>query len=128
MKFNTQFIWAIAFLLYLAALAWLCFGSFTPGPDVPREWMGLQLDKCVHFLMFMPFPVLGTLAFHNHSWWRTLCWVTLSANIIATIFERFQTRINPERFTDPADMNANLLGITTGLLLMVIIGLAAKKK
>ena len=54
MKFNTQFIWAIAFLLYIAALAWLCFGSFTPGPDVPREWMGLQLDKCVHFLMFMP--------------------------------------------------------------------------
>ena len=54
--------------------------------------------------------------------------MTLSANVIATIFERFQTRINPERFTDPADLNANLLGITTGLLLMVIIGLAAKKK
>ncbi|MBR0255721.1 MAG: VanZ family protein [Bacteroidales bacterium] len=128
MKFNTRIIWAIVFLLYVAAVAWLCFGNFSPSPDMPRELFGIPIDKCVHFLMFFPFPVLGTLAFRERSWWRTLCWMTLAANVIAALFETFQTRINPERFTDPADLNANLLGITTGLLLMAVIGLFSQKK
>ena len=128
MKVNTRIIWALVFLLYIAAVAWLCFGSFNPGPDIPREIFGIPIDKCVHFLMFLPFPVLGTLAFRERSWWRTLCWMTLAANLIATLFETFQTRINPERCTDPADLNANLLGITTGLLIMALIGLISKKK
>ena len=128
MRFNTRIIWTLVFLLYVAAVAWLCFGSFSPSPDMPREILSIPVDKCVHFLMFMPFPVLGTLAFREHSWWRTLCWMTLIANIIATLFESLQTRINPERFTDPKDLNANLLGITTGLLLMALIGLFSNKK
>ena len=118
----------LLFLAYVACLAWLCFGNFEPDPKIPRTLLGIPIDKCVHFLMFLPFPVLGTLAFRERSWWRTLCWMTLAANLIATLFETFQTRINPERCTDPADLNANLLGITTGLLIMALIGLISKKK
>ena len=128
MRIFTRILKILLFLAYVGLVAWLCFGNIKPDPDLPRSIFGIPADKVAHFLMFLPAPLLGTLAFDFRSWWRTLCWVTLSANVIATIFERFQTRINPERFTDPADLNANLLGITTGLLLMVIIGLAAKKK
>ena len=128
MKTASRIGWVAAFLLYVAAIAWLCFGSFSPNPDLPRQFLGIPADKCVHFLMFFPFPILSTLAFQRQSWWRTLCWITLVANLIATLFEMLQSRINPERCTDPADLNANLLGITAGLLVMVLIGLFTRKK
>ena len=128
MKLNLRALWAVSFVLYVAAIAWLCFGNFQTNPDLPKDLFGIPLDKCVHFLMFLPFPVLGTFAFYNHSWWRTLYWMTLMSNIIATLFETFQTRINPTRFTDPTDLNANLLGITAGLLITALIGLFTKKK
>ena len=120
--------WITVFLLYVAALAWLCFGNFKPNEDIPRFILGIPIDKCVHFMMFLPFPILGTITFREQSWWRTLCWTTLAANLIAIIFESQQTRINPTRCTDPADLNANLAGIALGMLIMAIIGLLTKKK
>ena len=128
MKTAARIGWIVVFLLYIAAIAWLCFGSFSPSPDMPRQFLGIPADKCAHFLMFFPFPILSTLAFQRRSWWRTLCCITLAANLIATLFEMLQSRINPERCTDPADLNANLLGITAGLLVMVLIGLFTQKK
>ena len=128
MKQAARIGWIILFVLYVATVAWLCFGNFTPDADMPRELWGLPIDKCVHFMMFLPFPVLATIAFQKDSWWRTLSWTTLVAMVIAFAFENLQSRINPWRCTDPADLNANILGITTGLLIMVLIGLFGKKK
>ena len=128
MKQTARICWIVTFLLYIAAVAWLCFGNFKPDQDMPRTLLGIPIDKCVHFTMFLPFPILGTIAFHNRSWWRTLCWTTLAANLIAIVFETQQSHINPTRHTDPADLNANLIGITIGLLIMIIIGLVARKK
>lgn len=121
-------LWVVLFVLYVGAVAFLCFGNVNPGPDMPRELFGIPLDKCVHFLMFLPFPILGTVALHGRSWWRTLCWTTLLANLTAFLFETQQHRINPYRFSDPSDLNANLLGITVGLLVTIIIGLSDHKK
>ena len=118
----------VLFLAYLGTVAWLCFGNFKPGPDIPRQVWNIPIDKVVHFLMFLPFPVLGTLAFEFHSWWRSLCLSTMLANGIAFLFEHLQSRITDTRITDPTDLNANLLGITAGLLIAVVIGLLARKK
>lgn len=118
----------ILFLLYLAAVAWLCFGSFKPSPKIPRSFMGYPIDKVIHFLMFLPFPVLGALAFDFRSWWRALSISTLMGNIIAFSFEHLQGRITKIRVTDPSDLNANFLGITVGIVIAVIIGLLARKK
>ena len=90
----------LLFMAYVGLVAWLCFGTFTPDPDIPRTIFGIPIDKCVHFAMFLPFPILGTLAFDFRSWWRTLCLSTLLANLMAFVFETFQTRINPARTTD----------------------------
>ena len=115
------------FLAYLALVAWLCFGTFKPGPDLPRSILGFPIDKCVHFAMFLPFPILGALAFDFRSWWRSLSVMTLAANLIAFLFEHLQSRITDTRVTDPTDLNANLLGITLGLLVAILIGLLRKK-
>ena len=118
----------VMFLAYVALVAWLCFGTFKPDSNVPRSILGIQIDKVVHFLMFLPFPILGTVALDFRSWWRTLSMTTLLANIIAFTFEQLQSRITTVRITDPTDLNANFLGITLGLLIAILIGLLAKKK
>lgn len=118
----------VVFLIYLAAVAWLCFGNFKPGPDIPRSLWGFPIDKCFHFVMFLPFPILGTLAFDFRSWWRALALSMLMANVVAFLFERLQSVLTSYRITDAKDLNANLLGITLGLLITIVIGLLAKKK
>ena len=118
----------VVFLAYLGLVAWLCFGNIKPDPDLPRSIFGIPADKVAHFLMFLPAPLLGTLAFDFRSWWRALALMTLLANVLAFSFEHLQSRITTFRITDPSDLNANLLGITVGLLLSVIIGLAARKR
>ena len=118
----------VVFLVYVALVAWLCFGTFKPGPDIPRSIWGIPIDKCLHFVMFLPFPILGTLAFDFRSWWRALAVSMLMANVVAFLFERLQSVITSHRITDARDLNANLLGITLGLLITIVIGLLAKKK
>lgn len=118
----------VVFLIYLAAVAWLCFCNFKPGPDIPRSLWGIPIDKCFHFVMFLPFPILGTLAFDFRSWWRALALSMLMANVVAFLFERLQSVLTSYRITDAKDLNANLLGITLGLLITIVIGLLAKKK
>ena len=120
--------WVVVFLVYVALVAWLYFATFESNSELPPSILGIPLDKCVHFLMFLPFPVLGTIAFCKNSWWRTLCWSTIAANIMAFVFESQQHYINPVRFSQAEDLNANILGITTGLLIMALIGLFTKKK
>ena len=121
-------VWIVVFLIYVAVLAYLYFATFESNSELPQVILGIPLDKCIHFLMFLPFPVLGTIAFCKNSWWRTLCWSTIAANIMAFVFESQQHYINPVRFSQAEDLNANILGITTGLLIMALIGLISKKK
>lgn len=127
-KYLNHITWTVVFLIYVAVIAWLYFATFESNSDLPPVIMGIPLDKCIHFLMFLPFPVLGTIAFQKQSWWRTLCWSTFAANIIAFVFESQQHNINPYRYTQAEDLNANLLGITAGLLIMALIGVIYKKK
>ena len=60
---KTRFFARLVLVLYIAALAWLCFGDFSDMKDVPREIFGFEMDKVVHFLMFFPFPFLVFFSF-----------------------------------------------------------------
>ena len=128
MRVFSRILKIILFLAYLGLVVWLCFGNFKPSPDLPRTILGFPIDKVVHFLMFLPLPVAGAIAFDFRSWWRTLALTTLLANVLAFSLENLQSRLTATRVTDPADLCANLLGITVGLLLAVVIGLAFRKR
>ena len=54
--------------------------------------------------------------------------MTILANLAAFTFEQLQSRITTVRVTDPTDLNANFLGISLGLLIAIIIGLAIRRK
>ena len=55
--------WKVMLVLYLGAVAYLCFASQDGLPKL-NEWkFPIPADKCVHFLMFLPWPILSCLAF-----------------------------------------------------------------
>lgn len=51
-----KIIYRTVLLLYLAAIAFLCFSEFKDLPDVQKSFLGIPTDKLVHFAMFFPFP------------------------------------------------------------------------
>ena len=120
-------IWIVLFVAYVLGVAWLCFTDSQSEMEFPDSLWDIPIDKCVHFLMFLPFPVLGTLSFDFRSWWRCLCIMTFVALVIAFVFEHLQSIITTTRVTDPADLNANVLGISTGLFVMMVWGLIRKR-
>ncbi|MBR4771845.1 MAG: VanZ family protein [Bacteroidales bacterium] len=127
-KRNYRALWVVLFVIYMAGLAWVYFSSGEVSFELPKDLFGIPFDKVVHYSMFLPFPVLFTLALNFRSWWRTLSISALLAVAIAFLFETLQSRITETRVTDPADLNANVLGIATGLAVMVIAGLIARKR
>src|SRR5574344_597112 len=57
----------ILFILYLAAVVVVCFGHFENLPDIEKKFLGIPMDKVIHFIMFLPFPILMGLSFHETS-------------------------------------------------------------
>jgi len=60
-------LFRVLFFLYIAAVLVLCFARFDNNPDIPRSFLGIPMDKLVHFLMFFPFPILAFLAFDQYT-------------------------------------------------------------
>ena len=61
------------FLIYLAAVAYCCFGSFDGIQQVSPSLLGIPTDKIIHFIMFFPcvtFPSTVTPTGHG----RPCCW------------------------------------------------------
>ena len=64
----------VLFVIYLAAVIWCCFGHFDDLPDVDKSLFGIPTDKIVHFIMFLPFPVLcfKSFSFLAGKQWRAI--------------------------------------------------------
>ncbi len=56
---------AIAFCLYLTAVALLCFMHGEDLPTLTGTWFGLPADKVAHFSMFFPFIPLAFFTFNS---------------------------------------------------------------
>ena len=62
---TVKLCWRLLALLYLGAVAYLCFGHLSPDESLPRAIFGIPSDKIAHFGMFFPFPIIAIYAFHN---------------------------------------------------------------
>jgi VanZ family protein len=123
----------ILFVVYLAAVAWLCFGKFDSMPDVPREFLGIPIDKIVHFAMFFPFPILAFLAFDRFTgkWWVSLLFTLgtfLTGALIAAGTEVGQARLTSYRSGDPKDYLADLLALGISSLIVLTIDIWKQRK
>ena len=123
MKKNLLF--KILLILYLAAVAWLCFGRFENLNDVPKNFWGIPTDKIVHFLMFFPFPILCFLAIDRFTtkWWHSLlftCAVFLCGCLVAGATELGQLQTS-YRSGDITDFYADALALALSSLVVLIV-------
>ena len=125
-------IWFILFLIYLGFVAWCCFGKFDNMPNVTKEFMGIQVDKIVHFIMFLPFPFL---CFRSFSYLATKTWKAILSLIIiffAGCLLAAGTEIGQSftatRVADPKDFLADTLALAIGTLITLILYFSCKTK
>lgn len=123
----------ILFAAYLIAVLWLCFGNFSSARDMPRELWGIPLDKIVHFLMFLPFPVLAFFAFDRFTekFWASVLWTSVSflaGCAFAAGTEYVQARLLPYRTGDFADFKADLLALALSSVIVLILDISKQKK
>lgn len=106
------------FFIYMAIIFSLCFFnfSFQEGIEIPLYILGIPVDKVVHFLMFVPFPILISLAFC-----RTGAFLVLLLGALLAIFtEGVQYYLLPYREGDILDFAADMTGIAAGLLCLIL--------
>ena len=126
-------IFRILTILYVVAVAWLCFANFSKAPQMPRTLFGLPIDKVVHFLMFFPFPILAFLAYDHLTqtpWQALAALISICAigGIFAGITEIIQGQLS-YRTKDINDFGADCLAIgLSGLLVFIIDVLKMRKK
>ena len=112
-------------VLYLAAVIWLCFGQFDSVPDVPRSLWGIPMDKVVHFLMFLPFPLLayGALGVRPRSFFLSLLLVAgiFAAGLVLSGGTEVVQSYLSWRSGDLRDFEADTLalGISSGIVLLI---------
>ena len=115
----------ILLVFYFAVVLALCF--LNPGdlPELGPTLFGIEIDKVVHFLMFMPLPSLFFLSFEGKP--SAIIGASVLAGIaLAGTTEWIQGFLS-YRSMDLVDFYADLLGLLSGAALTGII-VAIKKK
>ena len=112
----------VAFYLYLAAVAVLCFGNFQSLPSVSSTILGIPTDKLVHFCMFFPFPILAFLAYDKFTGTRKsvviFALITFAVGcLVAAATELGQALLTDYRSGDPADFLADFLALISSSLI-----------
>ena len=130
MKRTTIFL--ILTFLYLVAVALLCFANFSHAPHVQRTFLGFPTDKVIHFLMFLPFPILAFFSIHLKKAGLLKTVLLLAALfalgcLIAWGTELVQDLI-PYREMELLDFKADRMGLACGCAITFLIQLLFCRK
>lgn len=127
-----RIIFQLLFCLYIAAVAYLCFARPDEFPSLPETWFGMPADKVAHFLMFLPFPFLGYIAFEGNgmNWWKkALLMIGLLTIGFASAIGTEQVQALLEyRSSDSRDLLADYSGLLSGCIITTIYLLIRRRK
>ena len=117
-------IYIVTFCLYLTAVGLLCFMKPSTLPDIGIITLfGIPVDKIVHFLMFLPYPILAGLVFIDKDRHMIVNLFTLILLATVGIGIAYGTEVvqlySEYRSYEVADFHADLKGIVTGTMLAI---------
>ena len=119
MKVNIKRICIAAFCAYLVAVAVLCFIRPSSLPEVNiKTLFGIPADKLVHFLMFLPYPVLSGMSFMSRKRNIFVNLITLGILVLTGVGIAYGTELiqayTGYRSYEIADFKADVAGIAIG--------------
>ena len=122
MKGHLRILYITAFCIYLAAVGVLCFIRPSSLPEMEiKTFLGLPIDKVLHFLMFLPYPVLSGLVFINREQkipGITAIMLILAITGIGVAYGTEMIHAQTEyRSYEIADFYADMTGIAAGVIL-----------
>lgn len=118
-KMGKKGIYTAAFILYMTAVAALCFLRPENLPQIETDsFLGIPTDKMLHFLMFLPFPILSSGIFINKETavpqtTAIIFILTLTGTVVAYGTEVLQS-LTGYRTYEAADFYADAAGIAAG--------------
>ena len=122
MKHRLKVLSIVAFCIYLAAVAVLCFirPSSLPEMDI-KTFLGIPIDKILHFIMFIPYPVLSGMVFISKEQKRYTAIATLFILALTGIGVSYGTEMiqshTDYRSYEIADFYADIAGIAAGSII-----------
>ena len=118
-----RILFITAFLLYMAAVLYLCLAKPEDLPQTELYLFGIPLDKAAHFLMFLPFPILAysTLWKRNRKAWTDIAIFIIVLGIgvgLAFLTEHLQA-LTQYRSSDIKDIYADMAGLAAGSIIVL---------
>ena len=115
----------VVWVLYICAVLVLLLGKFSSSPDIPKEMMGIPMDKIVHFLIFLPSVILTYMTFFHRDMTSKkvtsmLLIAFFSALAVAAASEIAQFFL-PWRQGEPMDFAADCIGVVLSVLIALFI-------
>lgn len=109
---------------YVAAVALMCFIKTDNAPRMEFSIFGIPVDKAVHFIMFLPLPILAYSAFlpSGKGFWKDLAIfavVLMAGAGFAAGTERLQSMLE-YRSGDIMDFAADMAGMACGSIMTII--------
>lgn len=116
MALSKRHISILALCIYIATICIMCFIRPSSFPDTPMELWGIGVDKFVHFLMFLPFPILAYYSFSKEA-----KFVILLAGCIFALATECVQGMSEYRSFELGDLAADMLGLISGSTITLII-------
>ena len=115
----------VVWVLYICAVLVLLLGKFSSSPDIPKEMMGIPMDKIVHFLIFLPSVILTYMTFFHRDMTSKkvtsmLLIAFFSALAVAAASEIAQFFL-PWRQGEPMDFAADCIGVVLSVLIALFV-------
>lgn len=127
-----RIFYILAFSVYIASILTLCLikPEDLPQPDI--YFFGLPVDKVVHFLMFLPFPVLVYMMLFKKArrkWLDTLILAGgMALGLCAALGTEFLQSLTQYRSADIHDVYADMQGICLGGIIVLVFIILRKNR
>lgn len=127
-----RIFYILSFCVYIAAILVLCLIKPDDLPQPEIYIFGLPVDKVVHFLMFMPFPVLVYMMLFEKTrrrWQEVLILAGgMALGLCAAFGTEFLQSLTQYRSADIHDVYADMQGICSGGVLVLLFIILRKNR
>lgn len=131
MKRNTRIFFRVLSVIYLLAVAVLCFGKFPPSDEIPTVIFGIGADKIAHCLMFLPMIPLAVISLPAPKIPCGTTVVFIASTLLGVAIgggSELLQGLTGYRNCDLMDFTADCVGLAIGLTATIITTIIIRKR